>query len=114
MSNVSAGYAPTGASTVVVSSPGVGGDLRAAMTKQLSEWFGPAVGNWDVLRVDEIEQAQPAQPVGRPRTETTRTDDGVWICGDHLVDASINGALGSGRAAGRSIAALAANDAGTT
>lgn len=106
MSEVSSAYAPPGSSTIVVSSPGIGNDLVDALQNQLRQWFGPVTDTWDVLRVDRIEQAQPILAVGHNRSLTTRTDDGVWVCGDHLADSSINGAIGSGRAVAKAVLAL--------
>lgn len=104
MSQVSSAYAPTGSSTVVVSAPTIEPGLVEGFTAQLTDWFGSAVASWKVLRVDEIERAQPTHPVGHERAGAYQSDDGVWICGDHARDASINGALGSGRAVATALA----------
>lgn len=105
MSAVSPHYAPDGRSLVVCSTPAVGPDLVEEMRNQLAGWFGAAASGWEVLRVDAIERAQPVHPVGHDRTGAVATAEGVIVCGDHVRDPSINGALGSGRAAAR--AALA-------
>jgi phytoene dehydrogenase-like protein len=98
MSQVSSAYAPPTASTIVVSAPTIAPGLADALQSQLVDWFGAAAKDWRTLRVDEIERAQPAHPVGHERSGAYQSADGVWICGDHARDASINGALGSGRA----------------
>lgn len=108
MSQVSGAYAPSGSSTVVVSAPTIADGLVAGMTTQLTEWFGGAVAGWQVLRVDEIERAQPTHPVGHERSGAFQTESGIWICGDHARDASINGALGSGRALGLALSSATA------
>lgn len=102
MSNVSPHYAPNGSSTIVVSAPETRPDLVEDMRAKLKQWFGPVTDTWEPLRVDEIERAQPKHPIGHNRVGVTQID-GVWVCGDHLQDASINGALGSGRAAAAAI-----------
>ncbi len=109
MSQVSAAYAPPGAATIVVSAPRIEDGLVDGFRGQLGEWFGSAARDWDTLRVDRIERAQPKHPVGHERSGAYQTEAGVWVCGDHARDASINGALGSGRAvAGAIVGAIAA------
>ena len=108
MSQVSEHYAPAGSSTIVVSSPEIRPGLIADMRRQLASWFGLVADGWEVLRVDEIERAQPTHPVGHDRTGAVQTGSGIWVCGDHLRDASINGALGSGRALARSLSTAGA------
>jgi phytoene dehydrogenase-like protein len=103
LSNVSPDYAPPGKSLIVASCPSLDAELPAAMRTQLTEWFGPAAEGWRELRVDRIEQAQPRQLPGHDARPRLRTDDGVWLAGDHRRDASINGALGSGRAVATAI-----------
>lgn len=98
MSQVSSVYAPVGSSAIVVSAPVIEPGLVDGFRAQLTDWFGSVVDTWSVLRVDEIERAQPTHPVGHERSGAYQTDTGVWVCGDHTRDASINGALGSGRA----------------
>ncbi len=105
LSEVSPNYAPPNRWLIVASTPSVGPGLVDGMRAQLGSWFGPAAEAWEVLRVDEIERAQPTHLTGQDRTGALATDDGVIVCGDHVRDPSINGALGSGRAAAR--AALA-------
>jgi len=105
LSEVSPHYAPPGRWLIVASTPSVGPGLVEGMRAQLASWFGSVAETWQVLRVDEIERAQPTHLTGQDRTGALATDDGVIVCGDHVRDPSINGALGSGRAAAR--AALA-------
>ncbi len=102
MSNVSPHYAPNGAATVVVSAPEIRPDLVEDMMAKLKQWFGPVTASWEIIRVDEIERSQPRHPIGHQRVGVQQID-GVWVCGDHLQDASINGALGAGRAAAAAI-----------
>lgn len=108
MSDVAAAYAPDGVATIAASAPTISPDLTAAMTKQLEEWFGSAAADWEILRVDEIEQALPIQRRGHDPYGPLLLDTGVWICGDHRTDPSINGAVASGRAVAGAISAEAA------
>jgi predicted NAD/FAD-dependent oxidoreductase len=90
--------------------------LIGEMRTVLREWFGAAVDGWQVLRVDEIPRAHPVNPLGTPHRGVLAVDEqghpagadstrSVWLCGDHLSDPSINGALASGRAAARTVLA---------
>jgi len=105
MSDVSASYAPSGRALVSVSVLGLSSeaDLPELVKSELAEWFGEAVYDWRHLRSDVIRHALPEQrktdPLGVCESE------GVLICGDHTVSASIEGALISGIAAARRVLA---------
>ena len=105
MSQVSGKYSPADRALVAISSPHVEATLVDAMRTQARTWFGPVVDHWEVLRVDEILRAQPRQLPGFDAHAPLRLPSGVWICGDHRRDASINGALRSGRAAAKAVMA---------
>jgi phytoene dehydrogenase-like protein len=96
-------YAPPGAaliSAAVVDRPDLpkGPDLESAVLGQLADWFGSAVVAWRHLRTYTIPHAQPAQPPGAldPPERPVRLRPGLYVCGDHRDNASINGALASG------------------
>jgi len=99
-------YAPAGAALVsatVLERPGLprGADLEAAVLGQLADWFGSAVVGWRHLATYQIPHAQPVQPPGAldPPARPVRVRPGVYVCGDHRDNASIDGALTSGRRA---------------
>jgi hypothetical protein len=97
-------YAPSGATLVSATVLGAARDpgvLEKAAREQLRGWFGAAVDGWKHLRTDQIAHAVPAQPPGRlePPERPVRFRQGLFACGDHLDNASINGALTSGRRA---------------
>jgi phytoene dehydrogenase-like protein len=99
-------YAPAGAALVsatVLERPGLprGADLEAAVLGQLADWFGSSVVGWRHLATYQIPHAQPAQPPGAldPPARPVRVRPGVYVCGDHRDNASIDGALTSGRRA---------------
>jgi phytoene dehydrogenase-like protein len=103
-SSVASGYAPPGAALVsaaVLDRPGLpkGPDLEAAVLGQLADWFGSGVVAWRHLKTYHIPHAQPAQPPGAldPPERPVRLRPGLYVCGDHRDNASINGALASGR-----------------
>ena len=39
-------------------------ELEAAVRRQLTNWFGPEVSSWRLLRIDRIPDALPFQPPG--------------------------------------------------
>ena len=107
ISNVAPGYAPPGQhliSATVVGSP-VGEDLEAEVRLQLTRWFGLEVGDWRLLRTYRIAQALPEEVQLRLAAGATdpRLADGLYAAGDYCEDASINGALLSGRKAAEAV-----------
>jgi phytoene dehydrogenase-like protein len=99
-------YAPSGAALVsatVLDRPGLpqGADLEAAVLGQLADWFGSAVVGWRHLATYHVPHARPAEPPGTldPPQRPVRVRPGVYVCGDHRDNASIDGALTSGRRA---------------
>jgi phytoene dehydrogenase-like protein len=108
ISNVQPSYAPTGralvSATVVapVDPDAVRPSLEAGVRDQLRAWFGDVSTSWRHLRTDVIEHALPSEDapaLAEPRRPVTTGLDGVVVAGDHVENASINGALGSGRRA---------------
>jgi len=106
-SDVAPSYAPEGKSLISVSVLGVHRDLDlpGRIQKELSAWFGGQVWKWGHLRTDLIKQALPEQlPEGGVNScEGFKRIDDIWICGDHVTSASIEGAIVSGK---RTAAAL--------
>ena len=111
MSRVSPYYGSGGQATIVVSSPTVRPGLVEDMRDQLVSWYGKKSKLWDVLRVDEIHQAQPLVSQ-TDRTGYSQLPDGLWVCGDHQLVASINGALRSGRLVAAAVHAQSENGNG--
>lgn len=106
-SDVAAGYAPRGESLVTVSVrsdwQGEGaakgrGSLEEAIRQQASQWFGGQALDWRHLTTIEVPKSLPDErPQARAQRLHTALGDGLFLCGDHLTTASINGALASGR-----------------
>jgi len=102
-SNVSHAYAPPGKALVGVSIVGAAQrntvDLEGAVRRQLEEWFGRDVSQWQLLRTDVIPHGLPAQPMGfmDQHRASPRLADGLYCAGDHTETASIHGAMLSGR-----------------
>lgn len=99
LSDVASDYAPPGQSLISVSVLGVpaAANLEAQILVELESWFGPDVRSWRHLRTERIERALPEQPpIPGPRGTSFRAVDGIFVCGDHLSSASIEGAIISG------------------
>ena len=111
LSDVAPEYAPPGLSLIAASVVGLPADgddaLDARIRAQLGGWFGPVVAGWRRLRVYRIPHALPAQPVAwlEPWQRPVRVRPGLFVCGDHRDNASIDGALGSGRRAAEAVLA---------
>jgi phytoene dehydrogenase-like protein len=110
MSNVAPEYAPPGQALIAAATFSLDlddGALDVAARRQLRRWWGVAVDSWRLLRVDRVTHAQPDQPPGRldPPCRPVRLDAGLLVCGDHRDNASIQGALVSGRRAAEAVLA---------
>ncbi|QSQ23437.1 FAD-dependent oxidoreductase [Pyxidicoccus parkwayensis] len=108
MSEVSQAYAPPGQALVSVSVVGATpalGSLEARVREELTVWFGGAVSAWRHLRTYVIPNALPAQPPAalEPPRRAVRLSPGLYVCGDHRDNGSIDGALGSGRRAAEAV-----------
>lgn len=95
-------YAPPGQSLIsaaVIGIPDIDDrELDRRARNQLRDWFGANVERWRLLRIDRIPQALPDQTAGRlePWERPVRLRPGVYVCGDHRDQGSINGAMTSG------------------
>lgn len=103
-------YGPIGSSLVSVTVLGTSADaagLQKEVLMQLGDWFGPQTEGWRHLRTYRIPYALPRQfpPALALMERPTRTPAGVYVCGDHRDNASINGAMVSGRRAAESLLA---------
>ncbi|MCH8475984.1 MAG: FAD-dependent oxidoreductase [Opitutales bacterium] len=97
-------YAPQGQSLISVSVMGPCGEenLSPKVIAELTNWFGPQTQSWRHLRTDHLPRGLPVQ---RPHREppTFCQEAGLWICGDHLSSASIEGAVVSGQQTARAL-----------
>jgi phytoene dehydrogenase-like protein len=100
--NAAGGYAPPGKCLISANTVGIPemGDpeLESAVRRQLTGWFGPVVETWDHLVTYRIPNALPNQfpPALDPPERPVRVRRGLYVCGDHRSNASINGAIRSG------------------
>jgi len=110
-SQVSPSYAPPGRALVSLSLVGDPGwpdaDLDASARRQMGDWFGSQVASWTLLRIYRIHHALPAQPPGwlDPPERPVRTASGLFVCGDHRDQGSLQGAMVSGRRAAEAVLA---------
>lgn len=81
--------------------------LERVVLEQLGGWFGPQVEGWRLLRIHRIPQALPDQraPALSEPERPVRIAPGRYVCGDHRDNASIDGALTSGRRAAEALLA---------
>jgi phytoene dehydrogenase-like protein len=110
-SDVAPGYAPDDralVAAVVVGTPEEDDEaLRQTVREQLIDWFGLSAGGWDHLDTVHVPYALPEQapPFLSPPQREVRRRPGLYVCGDHRHNGSINGAIASGRVAARAAVA---------
>jgi phytoene dehydrogenase-like protein len=104
-------YAPPGKHLVAVTllgdPPEPNERLEALVQAELIGWFGESARAWRPLRTQRVRAALPAQPPGvlEPAERPVRLAAGLYVCGDHRDQGSINGALRSGRRAAEALLA---------
>jgi predicted NAD/FAD-dependent oxidoreductase len=108
LTNTATSYAPSGASLVSVTVLSVPDDelrLREKVRAQLADWFGAAVHDWRHLRTYRIRYALPRQrpPALAEPERPVRWQPSLYVCGDHRDNASIQGAMVSGRRAAEAV-----------
>lgn len=100
MSQVAPGYAPEGQTLLSVSIVGTteqrDEELAQALREEAKRWFGQAAMDWRLLDVRRVAYALPAQAQVRQEAEL-RLGEGLYACGDHFLNGSINAAMRSGR-----------------
>ena len=106
-STVSPSYAPAGKSLASVSIIGIptksDEEVAADVKKQLSEWFGPSVQEWQLLKTYRIPYCQPNQEPPSSREKAVQVLPFVYVAGDHRETASLQGALRSGTRCGEAV-----------
>ena len=111
-SNASAAYAPTGRAVIYANAVGEAAAWPEAQlvdraSAQMQRWFGPEAANWHLLRTLRIPRALPRRfsPALEPVQRPVETPSGVFVCGDHRENGSINGAASSGVRAAQAVGA---------
>jgi protoporphyrinogen oxidase len=109
MSAASEAYAPAGQSLMAVSVLGIpdqsDGELEAVVRNQLVQWYGESARAWRHLRSYRIPDALPDMSTGSldPWRRPVRLRPGLYVCGDHRDQSSINGAMESGHRAAQAV-----------
>jgi phytoene dehydrogenase-like protein len=111
ISNVAPSYAPKGKHLLSVTVLGTHKltemQLNGFIIAQMKNWFGKVASTWRLLRCYYITHAQPQQfpRALEPPQRPVRVRPRVYVCGDHRDNASINGAMVSGRRAAEAVLA---------
>ncbi len=109
LSQVAPEYAPRGQALVSITVLGrltsSDQELEPAVRRQLLRWYGASVQDWRLLAIYRIPHAQPDQmPPGIPvEQQPVRISPELYACGDYRDNASIDGALVSGRRAAEAV-----------
>ncbi len=111
---VAPGYAPPGqhlVSVTVLNQSDNSLSLEAAVRQQLQSWYGSDVQYWRHLRTYTISYALPNQtpPALAERLRPVQLQPGLFLCGDHRDNASINGAMASGHRTATAVVAARLN-----
>jgi len=94
ISNVAPNYAQNRNHLISVSANGIHTDTTVFL-RELKSIFGLEAANWKLVKSYTIREALPVINVEKKYTPTS--PEGVFYCGDHLLQGSINGAMESGR-----------------
>ena len=111
ISQVAPSYAPAGkhlvSTTVLGTHKLTDVQLSGFIIAQMKNWFGKVASTWQFLRSYYVTHAQPQQLPGalEPPQRPVRVRPGVYVCGDHRDNASIQGAMVSGRRAAEAVLA---------
>lgn len=111
MTQIAPSYAPAGKHLISISVLGIQQltdvQLGGFIVAQMKSWFGPVARSWRFLKSYRIPHAQPQQYPGalEPQQRPVRVRPGIYVTGDHRDNASINGAMVSGRRAAEAVLA---------
>ncbi|CAL1170717.1 unnamed protein product [Cladocopium goreaui] len=96
-------YAPAGWDLAAVTVRGSdGGDKEGWLRSELEGLFGRSLQDWKLLRVYHLSFHQPSQQ--RPlRPREPRSTSGVYLCGDHCAEPTLDSAMRSGRLAAEAV-----------
>jgi phytoene dehydrogenase-like protein len=80
-------------------------ELDRQIRSQFLNWFGPQVSSWRLLKTYRLAESLPKQqPLDQTESDRgVRLREGVYLCGDHRENSSINGAMVSGFRAAQAI-----------
>ena len=112
MTNISEHYAPKGKVLISISLNGIpaidDATLAENMITELKKWYGNQVEDWKLLKTYRIHYALPNQE--KVSDEVTKSEikinENLFVCGDYLLNGSINAAMKSGRLVAELIAEM--------
>ena len=113
INQVAAGYAPVGKYLVSISVVGKTDfsekEIIQNTRKELKTWFGNAVETWEHLHTRTVHYALPNQATIQHEITQShlKIRDGLFVCGDFLLNGSINAAMRSGRIVGEIVSGKA-------
>jgi phytoene dehydrogenase-like protein len=105
MSNVSSDYAPKGKHLIACCTVGLSTDgnedLIFEVKEELKPWFGESVAQWHHLKTYHIPFAlsQQLNVELELNPKALQIREGLYCCGDHLLNSSLNAAMKTGRIA---------------
>jgi hypothetical protein len=81
--------------------------LQDEVREELAEWFGGSAWKWKHLRTYRIARALPdmSPRVLAVPSRPVRVRPGLYVAGDHVETASLNGAMRAGRRAAEAVIA---------
>lgn len=103
MSNVSDKYAPKGKVLISISLNGIPAENEVTLTEnmknELKKWFGNQVEDWNMIKTYRINYALPNLNSISNELDISqcKINENLFICGDHLLNGSINAAMKTGR-----------------
>lgn len=100
LSHVAPNYSQSGKQLISVSANGIHRE-EDVFLNDLKSIFGLEAANWKLLRSYPLKEALPA--INLDEKYDPSSPEGVFYCGDHLLQGSINGAMESGRRAAEEI-----------
>lgn len=100
LSKISSAYSPDNGMHLISASAN-GEHSELAIRRDLEKMFGPMVKSWESLKKYHIREALPDIPIRYAFEPMVK--EGLFRCGDHLIEGSINGAMRSGRLAAEAI-----------
>lgn len=109
INKVAPGYASGGKHLISLSVVGKsdlqGKELNQAVRKELKHWFGNETEAWEHLHTRVVEYALPEQKQVRHEISPSelKVNDKLYVCGDFLLNGSINAAMKTGRLAAQAI-----------
>lgn len=99
-SDIAPAYAPEGKSLISVSTQGLGlvdeASLTAQIRKELNDWYGDQVAEWQHLCTYHLPEALPAFPANTPM-RPLQLSKTLFQCGDQTAYPSLNAAMMTGK-----------------